>query len=156
MSKKQVLVAEDEADIRMLIAFSLEYLGYKVVQVANGEDAVKEAIADPPDLIMLDVRMPRLNGYEACKKLKEEKSTKDIPVIFLSAAGQETEIRHGLELGAVEYIIKPFAPDVLQCGVGPWASRAQEGPFTYAPKQQGCWQSIDYERRSNQRQPCTL
>jgi DNA-binding response OmpR family regulator len=114
MSKKQVLVAEDEADIRMLIAYSLEYMGYKVVQVANGEDAVKEAIADPPDLIMLDVRMPRLNGYEVCKKLKEEKSTKDIPVIFLSAAGQETEIRYGLELGAVEYIIKPFAPDVLQ------------------------------------------
>lgn len=126
MSKKQVLVAEDEADIRMLIAFSLEYMGYRVVQVANGEDAVKEAIADPPDLIMLDVRMPRLNGYEVCKKLKEERTTKDIPVIFLSAAGQETEIRHGLELGAVEYIIKPFAPDVLQQRVASVLGRAEQ------------------------------
>ena len=114
MSKTKVLVAEDELDIRNLIAFSLEYIGYKVVQVANGEEAVEQATAEQPDLIMLDVRMPRLNGYEACKKLKAQESTKHIPVVFLSARGQETEIKHGLELGAVEYILKPFAPDELQ------------------------------------------
>jgi DNA-binding response OmpR family regulator len=111
--KTTVLVAEDELDIRNLIAFSLEYVGYKVVQTANGEEAVEKAIAEQPDLIMLDVRMPRLNGYEACKKLKALESTQHIPVVFLSARGQETEIKHGLELGAVEYILKPFAPDEL-------------------------------------------
>jgi DNA-binding response OmpR family regulator len=109
-----VLVAEDELDIRNLIAFSLEYVGYRVVQVANGEEAVGKAIAEQPDLIMLDVRMPKLNGYEVCKKLKAQASTRHIPVVFLSARGQETEIKYGLELGALEYILKPFAPDELQ------------------------------------------
>jgi len=114
MSQIKILVAEDERDIRQLIAFSLEFLGYKVVQASNGAEAVEKAPAEQPDLIMLDVRMPKLNGYEACRKLKAQESTKDIPVVFLSARGQETEIKHGLELGAEEYILKPFAPDMLQ------------------------------------------
>ncbi len=112
--KIKILVAEDEQDIRNLIAFSLEFMGYQVVQAANGAEAVEKAPVEQPDLIMLDVRMPKLNGYEACRKLKSLESTKDIPVVFLSARGQETEIKHGLELGAEEYILKPFAPDVLQ------------------------------------------
>ena len=114
MSQIKILVAEDERDIRQLIAFSLEFLGYKVVQASNGAEAVEKAPVEQPDLIMLDVRMPKLNGYEACRKLKSQEATKDIPVVFLSARGQETEIKHGLELGAEEYILKPFAPDVLQ------------------------------------------
>ncbi len=114
MSQIKILVAEDERDIRRLIAFSLEFLGYKVVQASNGAEAVEKAPVEQPDLIMLDVRMPKLNGYEACRQLKSQESTKDIPVIFLSARGQETEIKYGLELGAEEYILKPFAPDVLQ------------------------------------------
>jgi len=114
MTQHKVLVAEDELDIRNLIAFSLEFVGYQVVQASNGEEAVEKAVAEQPDLIMLDVRMPKLNGYEACKKLKEHDVTRQIPVVFLSARGQETEIKHGLELGAEEYILKPFAPDELQ------------------------------------------
>ncbi|HFD40489.1 MAG TPA: response regulator [Anaerolineae bacterium] len=114
MPQIKILVAEDERDIRQLIAFSLEFLGYKVVQASNGAEAVEKAPVEQPDLIMLDVRMPKLNGYEACRKLKSQEATKDIPVVFLSARGQETEIKHGLELGAEEYILKPFAPDVLQ------------------------------------------
>ena len=96
--KTKVLVAEDEQDIRNLIAFSLEYCEYNVVQASNGQEAVEKAVAEQPDLILLDVSMPRLNGYEACKVLKAQESTKDIPVAFLSARGQETEIKHGLEL----------------------------------------------------------
>ena len=115
MSEKiKVLVAEDELDIRNLIVFSLEYVGYDVVQASNGAEAVQKAEVEQPDLIMLDVRMPRLNGYEACTKLKAQDSTRHIPVVFLSARGQETEIMHGLEVGAEEYILKPFAPDELQ------------------------------------------
>jgi DNA-binding response OmpR family regulator len=112
-AKKKILVAEDEPDIRGLIVFSLQYAGFTVVEASNGEDAVDKASKEKPDLILLDVRMPKMTGYEACQALKAQSSTKDIPVVFLSARGQESEIKHGLELGAEEYILKPFAPDEL-------------------------------------------
>jgi len=127
MSPQKVLVAEDEQDIRLLIVYSLQFVGYEVVQAVNGEDAVKKAAEEQPDLIMLDVSMPRLNGYEACKKLKKQDSTKDIPVVFLSAHGQETEIMRGLELGAIEYFLKPFAPDDLQVRVKSLLTRLEQG-----------------------------
>ena len=116
--EKKVLVAEDEPDIRGLIVFSLEYAGYEVIEALNGEEAIKLAESEQPDLILLDVRMPKLNGYEACSVLKAQESTRRIPVVFLSARGQETEIKRGLELGAEEYILKPFAPDELYQRVG--------------------------------------
>jgi DNA-binding response OmpR family regulator len=110
---KKILVAEDEPDIRGLIVFSLRYAGFQVVEAFNGEDAVEKATKEIPDLILLDVRMPKMTGYEACAALKAQKSTREIPVVFLSARGQESEIKKGLELGAEEYILKPFAPDEL-------------------------------------------
>jgi len=110
---KKVLVAEDEPDIRGLIVFSLEFAGYKVVQASNGEDAISKAEREQPDLILLDVRMPKLTGYEACELLKAKETTRHIPVVFLSALSQESEIKYGLGLGGEEYIIKPFAPDEL-------------------------------------------
>lgn len=110
----KILVAEDERDIRDLVTFSLRGLGgFEVVQAANGLEAIERATAERPDLILMDVRMPRMTGYEACKKLKEIETTKDIPIIFLSAKGQESEIQQGLAVGAEEYILKPFAPDEL-------------------------------------------
>lgn len=115
---KRILVAEDDSDIRGLIAFSLRYVGYEVVEATNGRDAVRQAQQQLPDLVLLDVRMPNLNGYEACELLKADDSTRDIPIIFLSARGQESEIKYGLELGAEEYILKPFAPDELYRRVG--------------------------------------
>lgn len=115
---KRVLIAEDEPDIRNLVVFSLQYAGYEVIEALNGEEAIKLAAREQPDLILLDVRMPRMNGYEACSVLKAQESTRKIPVVFLSARGQETEIKHGLELGAEEYILKPFAPDELYQRVG--------------------------------------
>lgn len=108
-----VLVAEDERDIRELIVISLELEGFNVVEVPNGEEAVKKAKEIKPDLILMDVRMPKMTGYEACKVLKSEDATKEIPVVFLSAKGQEAEVNTGLELGAEEYLLKPFAPDEL-------------------------------------------
>ncbi len=110
----KILIAEDERDIRELIAFSLQGLGgFNVVLASNGVEAVERATAEIPDLILMDVRMPRMTGYDACKKLKENDSTKSIPVIFLSAKGQDQEIQQGLAAGAEEYILKPFAPDEL-------------------------------------------
>lgn len=109
----KILIAEDERDIRDLITFTLGFAGYEVVAAANGEEAVNLARQEIPDLILMDVRMPRMTGYEACIILKADYRLKDIPVIFLSAKGQDSEIQTGLQAGAVEYLLKPFAPDQL-------------------------------------------
>jgi len=114
MNLPLILVSEDERDIRELIVISLLTNGLtNVIQAHNGEEAVAQAKTHKPALILMDVRMPKMTGYEACKALKEDASTANIPVVFLSAKGQEAEIKLGRELGAVEYIIKPFAPDEL-------------------------------------------
>ena len=109
----KILIAEDERDIRDLITFTLRFAGYDVVAASNGEEAVGLAQQEKPDLILMDVRMPRMTGYEACAVMKEDPDLKDIPVIFLSAKGQESEIQAGLSAGATEYLLKPFAPDQL-------------------------------------------
>jgi len=110
----RILIAEDERDIRELVAISLHSLGgFEVTQAANGVEAVERARAEHPDLILMDVRMPKMTGYEACRQLKESAETQDIPIVFLSAKGQESEIQQGLTVGAVQYILKPFAVDEL-------------------------------------------
>jgi two-component system alkaline phosphatase synthesis response regulator PhoP len=109
----KILVAEDERDIRELIAFTLRYAGFEVMLVSNGQEAIEQASELQPDLILLDVRMPRMTGYDACRELKENPATSEIPIVFLSAKGQEVEIEEGLASGALEYIVKPFAPDEL-------------------------------------------
>ncbi len=109
----KILIAEDERDIRDLVSFTLRFAGYEVVAASNGEEAVQLALQEIPDLILMDVRMPRMTGYEACQKIKTEPTVQHIPVVFLSAKGQEAEIRSGLEAGADEYLLKPFAPDQL-------------------------------------------
>mgnify|MGYP000268296067 CR=1 FL=1 len=109
----RILIAEDERDIRDLITFTLNYAGFEVTPTSNGEEAYAKAEEIVPDLILLDVRMPRMNGYEACARIKSNPLLKHIPVVFLSAKGQEAEVQTGLEAGAVEYILKPFAPDYL-------------------------------------------
>ncbi|GAB4530197.1 MAG: hypothetical protein OHK0046_50640 [Anaerolineae bacterium] len=108
-----ILIAEDERDIRELINLTLTFAGHKVTQAANGEEAVELAQQVNPDLVMMDVRMPRMTGYEACRRLKEIDSTKHIPVVILSAKGQDEERSAGMEAGAMAYILKPFAPDEL-------------------------------------------
>jgi DNA-binding response OmpR family regulator len=110
---KKILIAEDEPDIRALIVYGLRFAGYTVIEALDGREAIKLAEREQPDLILLDVRMPKMDGYEACAILRAQESTREIPVAFLSARGQEVEIKHGLELGAEEYILKPFGPDEL-------------------------------------------
>jgi CheY-like chemotaxis protein len=84
--------------------------GWKVTLASNGEECLARAAEDPPDLILLDCMMPKLDGYETCRRLKLDPSLRDIPVIFLTAKAQETEVKKGLALGAVGYLIKPFNP----------------------------------------------
>ncbi len=109
----KILVAEDERDIRELINFTLTFAGHEVHQAPNGAEAITMAQDIIPDLIMMDVRMPKMTGYEACREMKTIDSIKEIPVVFLSAKGQDEEISTGLEAGAIDYILKPFAPDEL-------------------------------------------
>lgn len=109
----KILIADDEPDIRDLVAFTLRFAGHEVHAVGNGEEAVKAAPLVMPDLILMDVRMPRMTGYEACEKMKADPRISEIPVVFLSAKGQDTEIRTGLDVGAAEYLLKPFAPSEL-------------------------------------------
>jgi DNA-binding response OmpR family regulator len=113
----KILIAEDERDIRDLITYTLHFAGYEVVSAGDGEEAVQLALKEMPDLVLLDVRMPRMTGYEACKAIKADEKTKGIPVVFLSAKGQEAEIQAGIQAGAVEYMIKPFSPDQLTARV---------------------------------------
>jgi DNA-binding response OmpR family regulator len=110
---RKILIAEDERDILDLIMFTLQFGGYDVIPTSNGADALEMVHKEQPDLILLDVRMPRMSGYEVCKQIKAEDDTRNIPVVFLSAKGQEVEVTTGYEMGAVDYILKPFAPNEL-------------------------------------------
>jgi two-component system alkaline phosphatase synthesis response regulator PhoP len=108
-----ILIAEDERDIRDLIQFTLMFAGHNITAAANGAEALELAPKVKPDLIMMDVRMPKMTGYEACREMKKIDEIKNVPVIFLSAKGQDEEKQTGIEAGAVAYILKPFAPDEL-------------------------------------------
>lgn len=109
----KILIAEDETDIRELIKMTLMFGGYDVTAAVDGREAVELAEHHQFDLIMMDVRMPRMTGYEACRQIKLLDHLKEVPVIFLSAKGQETEVEEGLSSGAAAYVLKPFAPDDL-------------------------------------------
>jgi len=114
----KILIAEDEMDIRNLIVFTLELANHDVIATSNGAEAwetIQEMAAENalPDLVLLDVRMPRMTGYEVCQRINEEESLNRVPVAFLSAKGQDTEVQQGFEVGATDYIIKPFSPDQL-------------------------------------------
>lgn len=109
----KILVAEDDRDIRELVSLTLEFAGFEVVSASNGAETVELATRELPDLILMDVRMPLMTGYQACEALKQIPETQNTPVVFLSAKGQESEIQEGMGVGAVRYILKPLAPDDL-------------------------------------------
>jgi len=111
MEIHKVLLAEDEEDIRKVAQISLQFRGgWEVELAANGEECLLKAASNPPDLILLDCMMPKLDGYETCRRLKQDPALRHIPVIFLTAKAQEIEVKKGLSLGAVGYLIKPFNP----------------------------------------------
>lgn len=109
----KILIAEDDQDIRELIVLTLQFNGYEVSSAGDGLEAIDLAEKENFDLILMDVRMPRMTGYEACRYLKANEQTQDSPIVFLSAKGQDAEIKAGLAAGATQYILKPFAPDAL-------------------------------------------
>lgn len=113
MSKGKILVVDDEVYILHILDFSLGAEGFEVISANNGELAVEKAMHERPDLIVLDIMMPVLDGYETCRRLKREPMTRDIPVVLLTAKGRDVDKRLGYEVGAVDYIVKPFSPSRL-------------------------------------------
>ncbi|MCD4813912.1 response regulator transcription factor [bacterium] len=113
MRKKQVLIIEDDEDIQELVAHNLTREGYTVIQAYDGEKGLQEAKNKQPVIILLDLMLPEMDGLDVCRYLKKETKTEEIPVVMLSAKGEETDIVTGLELGAEDYITKPFSPKVL-------------------------------------------
>lgn len=113
MSKEKILVVDDEEDILELIRYNLTKDGYDVLCASTGEDGLNTAKIKLPDLIVLDLMLPGIDGLDVARSLKSENNTKNIPVIMLSAKGEEADIVTGLELGADDYISKPFSPRIL-------------------------------------------
>ena len=113
MAKGKILVVDDEIYIVHILDFSLGMEGYEVLTAPDGEQALEKAHASHPDLIVLDIMMPKLDGYEICRMLKSAEDTRDIPVILLSAKGRNVDQKIGFEVGADDYITKPFSPRKL-------------------------------------------
>ncbi len=115
MEIKNILVVDDEKPISSYLEKKLTKLGYTVHVAEDGEDAIRQAFSNPPDIILLDVKLPVLNGIEVCKRLKQDKKTKRIPILMFSAKAQSFEINEGLEAGADKYLCKPISfPDILE------------------------------------------
>jgi len=112
-----VLVADDDTDIRELVLFRLERAGYEVVAAKDGEEALRQAVELQPDLAVLDVMMPKLNGYEVTQELRRSEATSAMPVILLTARVQDEDITRGFDAGADDYIKKPFSPQELRARV---------------------------------------
>ena len=114
MSSKRILLVDDEDDIREVASISMGAVGgWQVCAASSGPEAIAKALTERPDAILLDVMMPGMDGFEVCRHLKGNPVTAHIPVVFLSAKGQEAEVQSGLDAGADEYLLKPFAPDQL-------------------------------------------
>ena len=114
---KSILVIEDEPDIREIIEFNLTKFNYNVLLANNGEKGLKQARSDEPDLILLDLMLPGIQGLDVCRIIKSDENLKNTPIIILSALGQEQDIIKGLEAGADDYVNKPFSMDILKARI---------------------------------------
>ncbi len=118
MANKPILVVDDEEDIRELVRYNLERAGYACLCAETGTEALEEVRKELPGLVLLDLMLPGLDGFELCAMLKNDPHTARIPIVMLSARGSERDIVRGLELGADDYVTKPFSPKILVARVG--------------------------------------
>jgi two-component system phosphate regulon response regulator PhoB len=126
--KESILVVDDEEDIRELIQYNLAKDGYRVTCAATGEEGLSLVGSLKPDLIILDLMLPGIDGLEVCRKLKMDPAFKSIPIVMVSARGEEPDVVSGLELGADDYISKPFSPRVLLARIKSVLRRGKAGP----------------------------
>src|SRR6266487_1398577 len=124
----RVLIVEDEPDIRELVVHHLEREGYQVSVAASGEEALRQVQASPPDLVLLDLMMPAMNGLEVCRRLRQDPVTASLPIVMLTAKGDEIDRVLGLEIGADDYVVKPFSPKELLARVRAVLRRAKPAP----------------------------
>ena len=108
-----ILVADDEHDIRELVAYRLSRSGYTIIEARDGQEAFELAADQPPDMAVLDVMMPRLNGFDLTERLRHTPATRQLPILLMSASVQEADISRGIAAGADGYLTKPFTPDQL-------------------------------------------
>ncbi len=113
MANERILIVDDEEDVLELVRYNLDRSGYQIETAASGEEALSKARKNSPDLIILDLMLPGIDGLEVCKKLKSDVKTEHIPIVMLTAKGDEADIVTGLELGAEDYVTKPFSPKIL-------------------------------------------
>ncbi len=113
MNPKKVLIVDDEEFVRQLIQIKLKSCGIETIEAGNGIEAIEKAVSEKPDLILLDVMMPKLNGFEACQRLKANNETAHIPIVMLTARGDPSAKERGENAGALEYLTKPFSPQKL-------------------------------------------
>jgi len=126
MSKEKMLIIEDEKDIVKMLDYNLKKEGFKTLSAYNGEDGLDMASKENPDLILLDLMLPEIDGFDVCKALKSDPKTSHIPIIILTAKDQETDKIVGLELGADDYVTKPFSPRELIARIKAVLRRAKE------------------------------
>jgi two-component system, OmpR family, alkaline phosphatase synthesis response regulator PhoP len=129
MSHEKILVIEDEEEIRELVAYNLVKQGYQVVLCDTGEEGLKLVRSELPDLIVLDLMLPGVDGLEVCRMLKRDPATETMPLVMLTAKGEESDIVTGLELGADDYLTKPFSPRVLIARIRAVLRRKSEEPL---------------------------
>jgi DNA-binding response OmpR family regulator len=115
--KPLVLVADDDEDILDLVTFRLEHSGYAVIQARDGEEALERAMNELPDLAVLDVMMPKVDGFELTRRLRAEAVTSRMPIIVLTVRAQDADVQRGFDAGADDYIRKPFSPEELRARV---------------------------------------
>ncbi|HIJ89897.1 MAG: response regulator transcription factor [Desulfobulbaceae bacterium] len=113
MARETILVVEDDENIQQLVGYNLAKAGYHVLYADNGEQALTVIKRERPELIVLDLMLPGLDGFEICKLVRKEPKTKNLPIVMLTAKGEENDIAAGLDLGADDYITKPFSPKIL-------------------------------------------
>ena len=135
MAKEKILVVDDEESILELVKYNLEKEGFRVTCVTSGEAALDQAKRIRPDLILLDLMLPGVDGLEVCKEIKFNPETLQIPVIMLTAKGEESDVITGLELGAEDYITKPFSPKVMIARLRAVLRRKQKGSVDKASDQ---------------------
>lgn len=122
----RILIVEDEAALSTLLAYNLEKEGFTVRVAADGEQALEALAEEPPDLVLLDWMLPHLSGIEICRRIRRDPETRDLPVIMLTAKGEEADRIRGLDTGADDYVTKPFSPAELVARVRALLRRARK------------------------------